>query len=59
MESTKVIQTSYLGLIQGTVADKVVQFSGLPYASLRDRLAVAELVRSRPSETILDATQDG
>jgi hypothetical protein len=58
MESTKVIQTSSLGQIQGTVVYDVVQFSGVPYASLRDRLADAEIIQSRAGDT-LDGTKDG
>ncbi|OKL57800.1 hypothetical protein UA08_07259 [Talaromyces atroroseus] len=54
------LQTTFLGQIQGKTADGVTHYRGIKYASLRNRLADAELVSSRSSEDgILDATKDG
>ncbi|OJJ44966.1 hypothetical protein ASPZODRAFT_153290 [Penicilliopsis zonata CBS 506.65] len=55
---SKVLRTSSLGEIRGKVGDRVVQYLGVKYAALKNRLAEPELVESRDGE-ILDATKDG
>ena len=55
---TATIKTSSLGLIRGKVEDGVVQYLGVTYATLKDRLADAELIIAREGD-ILDATKDG
>jgi len=52
------LKTASLGEIQGKDANSVTQYLGIKYATLRNRLAGAELVRSRDGNT-LDATRDG
>ncbi|EEA28753.1 hypothetical protein TMatcc_002895 [Talaromyces marneffei ATCC 18224] len=57
---TALLQTTYLGQVQGKNIDGVTHYRGIKYASLRNRLADAELIASRtPEEGILDATKDG
>ena len=57
---TTPLQTTHLGQIQGKTVDGVTHYLGLKYASLRNRLADAELVVSRAAEDgVLDATKDG
>lgn len=57
---TAILQTTHLGQVQGKNIDGVTHYRGIKYASLRNRLAEAELVTSRsPDEGILDATKDG
>lgn len=57
---TAKITTSALGEIQGRVVDGVVHYLGIQYATLKNRLADAELVTSRPAGSgVLDATKDG
>ncbi|KAJ9288700.1 hypothetical protein DTO021C3_3729 [Paecilomyces variotii] len=52
------LRTTSLGEIRGKTADGVTQYLGVKYASLRNRLADAELVETREGD-ILDATKDG
>jgi carboxylesterase type B len=47
-----------LGEIKGNVVDSTVQFLGLKYASLKDRLAPPQLVTSYGAGTI-DASKHG
>lgn len=57
---TAPLQTTHLGQIQGKTVDGVTHYLGLKYASLRNRLAGAELIASRAAdESVLDATKDG
>ncbi|PCH02393.1 Carboxylesterase, type B [Penicillium occitanis (nom. inval.)] len=57
---TALLQTTYLGQVQGKNIDGVTHYRGIKYASLRNRLADAELITSRsPDEGVLDATKDG
>lgn len=57
---TAPLQTTHLGQIHGKTVDGVTQYLGLKYASLRNRLADAELVASRSAEDgVFDATKDG
>ncbi|RJE26204.1 Carboxylesterase [Aspergillus sclerotialis] len=56
---TSVLKTTSLGEIRGKHDDGVVQYLGLKYASLKNRLADAELVDSRKDGSVLDATKDG
>lgn len=53
------IKTTSLGEIRGKQDDGVVQYLGLKYASLKNRLADAELVDARNDSSVLDATKDG
>jgi carboxylesterase type B len=53
-----VLQTNHLGQIRGKTVDGVTHYLGIKYATLRDRLADAELVERREGE-VLDATKDG
>lgn len=55
---TSVLKTSSLGDIRGKSHDGVVQYLGLKYATLKNRLADAQLVEKRDGD-ILDATKDG
>jgi hypothetical protein len=52
------IKHQSLGSIEGNVVDGTAQFLGLKYASLKDRLAPAELISSYGSEPT-DATKYG
>ena len=57
---TALLQTTFLGQIQGKTTDGVTHYRGVKYASLRNRLADAESVSSRSfGDGILDATKDG
>ncbi|EED13169.1 carboxylesterase, putative [Talaromyces stipitatus ATCC 10500] len=57
---TALLQTTYLGQVQGKNIDGVTHYRGIKYASLRNRLADAELITSRsPNNGILDATKYG
>lgn len=58
MQSTIIRKTTFLGEIKGIVDHGVVQFKGVPYATLTDRLADAQLIYSRNGD-ILDATRYG
>lgn len=53
-----VLHTSSLGDLRGKDHDGVVQYLGLQYATLKNRLADAELVEGRNGD-VLDATKDG
>lgn len=53
-----ILKTTSLGRIRGNHREDVVQYLGIKYATLNNRLADAELVESRKSD-ILDATKDG
>lgn len=55
---TTTLRTTSLGEIRGKVADGVVQYLGIKYASLKNRLADAELIEKREGD-VLDATKDG
>lgn len=55
---TTILKTTSLGEIRGKVADGVVQYLGIKYASLRSRFADAELIEKRDGD-VLDATKDG
>lgn len=55
---TATIKTVSLGEIRGKVEDGVVQYLGVKYATLKDRLSEAELINSREGD-VLDATKDG
>lgn len=55
---TTTLRTISLGEIRGKVADGVVQYLGIKYASLKNRLADAELIEKREGD-VLDATKDG
>jgi hypothetical protein len=55
---TSILKTTSLGEIRGKTVDGVVNYLGIKYASLRDRLAEAELVERRDGD-VLDATKDG
>ncbi|RAL15753.1 putative carboxylesterase [Aspergillus homomorphus CBS 101889] len=50
--------TQYLGKIRGKDSNRVTQFLGIKYATLRDRFAEAQLVETRDGD-VLDATKDG
>lgn len=56
---TTVLKTTALGEIRGKTGDGVVQYLGIKYATLRNRLAEAELVERRDDGEVLDATKDG
>lgn len=58
-EMTTVLKTTALGEIRGKAADGVVQYLGIKYATLRNRLADAELVERRDDGEVLDATKYG
>lgn len=53
-----ILQTKALGNIRGKSNGAVTQFLGIKYATLRNRLADAELIEERQGDT-LDATRDG
>ncbi|BCR90256.1 putative carboxylesterase [Aspergillus chevalieri] len=53
-----ILKTAALGEIQGKDANGVTQYLGIKYATLKNRLADAEIVESRDGD-ILDATKDG
>lgn len=53
-----IIQSRLLGEIRGKAHDGVSQFLGIQYATLKDRLADAELIEQREGN-ILDASKDG
>ncbi|KAF9889576.1 hypothetical protein FE257_007084 [Aspergillus nanangensis] len=55
---TTILPTTHLGEIRGKIVDGVTHFLGVQYATLKDRLADAELVETRRGE-VLDATKDG
>lgn len=52
------LKTTSLGEIRGKDADGATQYLGIKYASLKNRLADAELVESREGD-VLDAARDG
>jgi carboxylesterase type B len=52
------LNTTTLGRVQGTTEDGVTQYLGIKYATLKDRLADAELIAERDGD-VLDATKDG
>lgn len=54
-----ILKTSCLGEIRGKTANGVSQYLGIPYATLQNPFAEAELVCVREENTILDATKDG
>lgn len=53
-----IIKTTSLGEIRGKTVDGISQYLGVKYASLKNRLADAELIEKRDGD-ILDATKDG
>ncbi|KAL2004006.1 hypothetical protein VTN02DRAFT_1069 [Thermoascus thermophilus] len=55
---TTTLKTTSLGEIRGKVADGVVQYLGIKYASLENRLADAKLIEKREGD-VYDATKDG
>lgn len=56
---SNIIQTTtHLGEIRGKTTNGVTQFLGIKYATLKNRLADAELVERRAGG-VLDATKDG
>ena len=55
---TSILKTPLLGEIHGTHHDSVVQYLGVKYATLKNRLADAELVETREGG-VLNATKDG
>jgi hypothetical protein len=55
---TTILKTEALGDIRGKSDGIVSQFLGIQYATLKNRLADAELIEQRHGE-ILDATRDG
>lgn len=56
---SNIIQTTtHLGEIRGKITNGVSQFLGIKYATLKNRLADAELVERRAGG-VLDATKDG
>lgn len=55
---TTILKTEALGDIRGKSDGIVSQFLGIQYATLKNRLADAELVEQRHGG-ILDATRDG
>lgn len=50
--------TTHLGEIRGKTTNGVTQFLGIKYATLKNRLADAELVERRDGG-VLDALKDG
>lgn len=58
MDSTFDLSTTHYGVLRGNALGSVVEFLGVPYAKLRDRLADAELIKTRQGG-IFDATKDG
>lgn len=52
------MKTTSLGEIRGKDANGAAQYLGIKYATLKNRLADAELVESREGD-VLDATRDG
>lgn len=54
-----VLKTTSLGEIRGKHDDGVVQYLGVKYATLKNRLADAEIIDTRKDDGILDATKDG
>jgi hypothetical protein len=52
------LQHSELGGLKGNIIDGIVQFLGLKYATLKDRLASAELLSNYGREPT-DATKYG
>lgn len=52
------LNTTALGKVQGTTKDGVTQYLGIKYATLKNRLADAELIAERDGD-VLDATKDG
>jgi hypothetical protein len=57
---TTTLKTTALGDIRGRNDNGVVQYLGIQYATLKDRLADAELISGRPADAgVLDATKDG
>uniref|UniRef100_A0A9P3ENT3 Carboxylic ester hydrolase n=1 Tax=Aspergillus pseudoviridinutans TaxID=1517512 RepID=A0A9P3ENT3_9EURO len=53
------LKTALLGEVQGKTADGVTQYLGIKYASLRDRLAVAEVTDHGNRDIVLNATTYG
>lgn len=57
---TALLETTHLGQVQGKSVEGVTHYRGIKYASLKNKLADAELITSRePGNGILDATKDG
>jgi carboxylesterase type B len=52
-----ILKSSKLGEIHGREVDGVSQYLGIQYATLKNRLADAELIEERTG--VLDATNDG
>jgi carboxylesterase type B len=48
-----------LGEIRGLRGDRVVQFLGIKYASLKDRFAASQLVEYDGAQSVIDATKLG
>jgi hypothetical protein len=57
-DMSAILKHEHLGELKGKSVDGAVQFLGLKYASIKDRLAAPELVDSYGSGTT-DATQFG
>ncbi|OQE12807.1 hypothetical protein PENFLA_c062G07782 [Penicillium flavigenum] len=55
---TSILKTTFLGEIRGKTENGVTQYLGIKYASLKNRLADAELIKES-SEAAIDATKDG
>jgi hypothetical protein len=47
MDSTFDLSTTHYRVLRGNAVGSVVEFLGVPYAELRDRLADAELIKTR------------
>lgn len=54
---TSTLKSASLGEIRGRDDNGVIQYSGIKYATLKNRLADAELAESNGG--VLDATKDG
>lgn len=52
------LKTTSLGEIRGKDANGATQYLGIKYATLKNRFADAELIKSREVD-VLDATRDG
>ena len=55
---TSTLKSASLGEIRGKVEDGVIQYLGIKYGTLKNRLADAELAESH-GRGVLDATKDG
>lgn len=55
---TSILKSASLGEIRGKDDGGVIQYLGIKYATLKNRLADAELAEGREGD-VLDATKDG